>query len=389
MSRRAWPIVPLAQVAHIVSGITLGRKTNQTSLIPVPYLRVANVQDGRLELSEVKTVEATASEIEKWRLVEGDLLLTEGGDIDKLGRGACWQDELPLCIHQNHIFRVRLPREHYEPAFVSAQVGSEYGKAYFLARAKKTTGIATINQQVLGKFPLLSPPLDEQRRIAARLKAQLTAVDDLRGATQSQLSDLTHFGNALIQQTLQSRGTERASLGDVLEEVKLGIGVDWSEYPVLGATRDGLAPAKEPVGKNPDRYKPVTVGSIFYNPMRIMIGSIAMVDDGDAPGITSPDYVVLRGRQGIVDARWFYWWLRSPDGERCITSLARGAVRERMLFNRLAEGQIDLPPYPVQLSASKVLALIRPMRATIRAQLREVTPLLSRLLSREFDDGDT
>ena len=73
------------------------------------------------------------------------------------------------------------------------------------------------------------------------------------------------------------------------------------------------------------RYKPVRAGTVFYNLMRILIGSIAMVDDDDMPGITSPDYVALRGRAGLVDSRWFYYWLRSPHGAHCIASLARGA----------------------------------------------------------------
>jgi len=59
-------------------------------------------------------------------------------------------------------------------------------------------------------------------------------------------------------------------------------------------TRSGLAPARERPGKHAERYKPVTAGTVFYNPMRILIGSIAFVDDDDEPGIMSPDYVVLK-----------------------------------------------------------------------------------------------
>lgn len=354
-------------------------------MIDVPYLRVANVQDGRLALADMKTVAATRREIEKWTLQDGDLLLTEGGDLDKLGRGACWRQQLPICIHQNHIFRVRLPSDLYDPDFVSLQIGSEYGKAYFLAHAKKTTGIASINQQVLGAFPLLSPPLAEQRAVAADLKAKLSAVEEAQKAASHQLNELTSLANAIVRESLSDADSEPQSLGDVLEEVKQGIGAGWAGYPVLGATRDGLAPAKEPVGKNPERYKPVRPGTVFYNPMRILIGSIAMVDDGDPPGITSPDYVALGGREGVVDSRWFYYWLRSPEGERCIASLARGAVRERMLFNRLAEGGIALPPYPVQQAASRTLAELRPMKRRIEARLREIELLPQRLLAQAFD----
>jgi type I restriction enzyme, S subunit len=384
----SWPVTPLRDAGDIAQGITLGRKTKRDDLVPVPYLRVANVQDGRLDMREIKTIEATASEIEKWQLRAGDLLLTEGGDLDKLGRGTCWRDELPLCIHQNHIFRVRLPSDCYDSDFVSLQIGSAYGKSYFLAHAKKTTGIATINQRVLGDFPLLSPPLAEQRRIATRLKGQLSTADRARASAQAQLDETKQFIHAVIRESVNHPGCTSAKLGEVLEEVKEGVGAAWANFPVLGATRDGIAPAKDPVGKNPARYKPVIPGTVFYNPMRIMIGSIAMMDDGDTPGITSPDYVVLRGREGKVESRWFYHWLRAPEGEHCIASLARGAVRERMLFNRLAEGEIQLPPFAVQAQTSRALAETRPMQAAIEAQLHEIEKMPARLLAQAFDQYD-
>lgn len=197
------PTFPLAQVADIAAGITLGRKTKETELVQVPYLRVANVQDGHLLLTDLKTIAATRREIEKWALKDGDLLLTEGGDLDKLGRGACWRSQVPLCIHQNHIFRVRLPADSYDPDYVSFQIASPYGKAYFLAHAKKTTGIASINQRVLGAFPLMSPPLSEQRRIAADLKDQLAEVEAARQAARAQLREIDGLPGKLLAQAFK------------------------------------------------------------------------------------------------------------------------------------------------------------------------------------------
>ena len=90
---------------------------------------------------------------------------------------------------------------------------------------------------------------------------------------------------------------QRVRLGDALIEVSTGVGTEWKRYRVIGATRNGAAPAKEKVGKSPDRYKLVEPGTIFYNPMRILIGSIAMLDEGQEPGITSPDYVGNEGQK--------------------------------------------------------------------------------------------
>ncbi|MEZ5752691.1 MAG: hypothetical protein R3D60_12235 [Paracoccaceae bacterium] len=174
-------------------------------------------------------------------------------------------------------------------------------------------------------------------------------------------------------------------MGEVLDEVKQGIGADWASHPVLGATRDGLAPAKEPPGKQAHKYKPAVPGTVFYNPMRILIGSIAMVDEDDTPGITSPDYVVLRGKPGVVDSRWFYYWLRSPLGANCIQYLARGAVRERMLFNRLAEGEIALPSFADQQRASAALKELKPLKRALEARLAEINLLPQKILSAAFE----
>jgi type I restriction enzyme, S subunit len=345
---------------------------------------VANVKDGFLDLSNIKKTLASEEEVDACRLQVGDVLLTEGGDPDKLGRGTYWQGQIGECLHQNHIFRIRFDQNQFDPAFLALQFRSPYGKSYFLRHAKQTTGIATINQQVLSNFPLLVPPFAEQQTLATSLLKKLALVDSAMEASQLQLREFARLADAIISGSCQRSTSRRMSLGDVLNEVKDGVGSSWKSHPVLGATREGIAPAKERPGKHAERYKPVTTGTVFYNPMRILIGSIAFVDDDDEPGITSPDYVVLKGKPGVADSRWFYHWLRSPLGERCIQSLARGAVRERMLFNRLAEGEIELPDHCAQVKASKALAKINPMRAAVKKQIAALELLPQKLLAENF-----
>lgn len=176
----------LGDVAEIVSGITKGRKISSSATRSVPYLAVANVQDKALNLTVVKEIEATEGEISRYALKKNDLLLTEGGDPDKLGRGTLWNDELPECIHQNHVFRVRLTHGEVHPLFLNWLVGSQRGKQYFLRSAKQTTGIASINMTQLRGFPLFMPPLAMQEAFAARIhavevqrQAQVIALADL------------------------------------------------------------------------------------------------------------------------------------------------------------------------------------------------------------------
>ncbi|MGD0015338.1 MAG: restriction endonuclease subunit S, partial [Bryobacteraceae bacterium] len=176
---------PLGDVSDIVSGITVGRQVNGQQVRPVRYLAVVNVQDKALDLSVAKTIDATEDEIRRFRLRADDLLLTEGGDPDKLGRGTLWKNEVPECIHQNHIFRVRLTSDKVHPLFLNWLVGSNRGKRYFLKSAKQTTGIASINMTQLRGFPLLIPPLALQHEFARRI----AAAEGLKSAHQASLAE--------------------------------------------------------------------------------------------------------------------------------------------------------------------------------------------------------
>jgi type I restriction enzyme S subunit len=184
---KGWPeSMLLGDAADIVSGVTIGRSLDGRTTLTVPYLAVVNVQDRHLDLSVTKTTEATEEEIQRYRLKRNDLLLTEGGDPDKLGRGTLWNDELLECIHQNHVFRVRLQCEEVTPLFLNWLVGSQRGKRYFLRSAKQTTGIASINMTQLRAFPLLVPPLPLQRQFADRVAAS----DALKAAYLANLTEL-------------------------------------------------------------------------------------------------------------------------------------------------------------------------------------------------------
>ena len=157
----------LSDVAEIASGITKGRKIKKAELIAVPYLSTANVQTGRLDLSVIKTIDATPSEIERFKLFEGDVLMTEGGDPDKVGRGAIAHNLPQNCIHQNHVFRVRLNTEVISPEYFESFLQSPDCREYFFRSSKQTTGIATINRTQLNNLPVWVPPTVEQHKFTA------------------------------------------------------------------------------------------------------------------------------------------------------------------------------------------------------------------------------
>lgn len=191
-----WQETDLCSLADVVSGITKGRKVRETELIEVPYMAVSNVKDGYIDLTTIKTIMATRQEIEQYRLLPYDVLMTEGGDPDKLGRGAVIDTPLENSIHQNHVFRVRLQTDNILPVFFSQYLQSQKAKRYFLGCAKQTTGIASINMKQLRSLPVLVPSIDLQEQFAAFVEQ----TDKSKLAVQQGLQELEILKKSLMQE---------------------------------------------------------------------------------------------------------------------------------------------------------------------------------------------
>ena len=183
--------VKLEQIAEVVSGVAKGRKFNGRLPVEVAYLRVANVQAGHLDLSEIKTIQALPEEVEELALRKGDVLLTEGGDFDKLGRGAMLEQDLPNCIHQNHVFRVRVEQSKLDPVYFAKFLLTGEARRYFLGCAKRTTNLASINMTQLRALPVLLPPLPLQKEFASRV-SDIRAMQAEQATSRRRLDDLFH-----------------------------------------------------------------------------------------------------------------------------------------------------------------------------------------------------
>ncbi|MBK0415816.1 restriction endonuclease subunit S [Chromobacterium haemolyticum] len=178
-----WPVVPLHEVAEVRTGVAKGKK-GMKEPAELPYLRVANVQDGHIDLSEVKTIEVEVAQIERYALQSGDVLMTEGGDFDKLGRGDVWEGQIAPCLHQNHVFAVRPNPEKLNSYYLAALAASDHGRQYFLSCAKRTTNLASINSSQLKALPVLLPPLSQQKHIASVVDAANARIGVLEAKRQ-------------------------------------------------------------------------------------------------------------------------------------------------------------------------------------------------------------
>ena len=174
-----WQVIHLSTRAEIQSGIAKSANATLRDPTTVPYLRVANVQDGYLDLTEVSTIDIERGDLSRYAVLHGDVLMNEGGDLDKLGRGAIWSGQVNPCVHQNHVFVVRC-KGGLVPEYLNAWISGAQARRYFMLAGRQTTNLASINKTSLGDLTIAVPPTEvEQQDIAKALTDADALIDSL------------------------------------------------------------------------------------------------------------------------------------------------------------------------------------------------------------------
>jgi type I restriction enzyme S subunit len=200
-----WAWASIDMIGEIGSGISVSKNRVVENPVELPYLRVANVLRGYLDLTEVKTIRVQKERVAEYLLEEGDILFNEGGDRDKLGRGWVWEGQIPKCIHQNHVFRVRLiDRSLLDPRLVS-HWGNTFGQQFFLIHGIQTTNLASINRAVLSRLPVPIPPLSEQSQIINEVERRLAAAGRLSTTLDNQIERVRATRESLLREAFAGR----------------------------------------------------------------------------------------------------------------------------------------------------------------------------------------
>ena len=203
---KEWRKTQLRHCATIKSGITLGKSySKDTILIERPYLRVANVQGGYVDLNDLATIEVTPDEDLKYRLHSGDVLMTEGGDRDKLGRGCVWHGEIEPCLHQNHVFAVQTNETILLPEFLEYLTASDVGRSYFDVTAIKTTNLACTSSSKVLAFTIPLPPIEEQIEIVKFIKKRSLELNKLIMKKELLVQELESYKKSLIYEVVTGK----------------------------------------------------------------------------------------------------------------------------------------------------------------------------------------
>jgi type I restriction enzyme S subunit len=376
----------MVRLEEVVREARPGFASGQRDEQGVVQLRMNNVTiGGAFDWTDLTRVPCEKDAVQDFSLRPGDILFNNTNSTAHVGKTATFEGFKEPVVFSNHFTRIRVKGDIYSGQFLALFLNHLWHRGLFAEICDKWIGQSAVKFSKLAAVKIPLAPLADQQRITAQLNAKIAAIEQAKTQSEQQSQELAALVTAGLRDSLVG-GSKPFAAEMVLDETSRGVGPRWREFPVIGATRAGWSPAKEPVGKQPERYKLVEPGMVFYNPMRIMIGSIAAVTRPDQIGITSPDYVVVRPKPEFLHPVWFYEWLRSPHhGGQFIAKLARGAVRERMLFTRLGKGIIPVPPLPAQEKFAALCVAARTAQEKIAALQTELEALPNALLREAFN----
>jgi type I restriction enzyme S subunit len=199
-----WEVRRLKFIADTLPGATKGKDLIGRKTVDLPYLRVANVQDGYLDLSDIETITVGIDEVKRYSLKPGDVLMNEGGDFDKLGRGFIWDGSIDPCLHQNHVFAVR-PFCIHDSSWINTITQASYAKHYFVLKSKQSTNLASISKTNIQNLPVILPPIKERLSILAYLEQETTKIDKLITGIQESIKKLKEYSTALISAVVSGK----------------------------------------------------------------------------------------------------------------------------------------------------------------------------------------
>lgn len=348
----------------------------------------------------------------------GDILMTEGGDFDKLGRGDVWQGQVATCLHQNHVFAVRPQTQLVDSQFLSALAASEYGRNYFLSCAKRSTNLASINSSQLKAFPVLLPPLPEQRGIAHVLSTWELAIAtterllaNSRTQWQSLIAITLHLPSANPNATAPAdnggfptsvqpgipalptapAGWRRIRLGDHLSEVRRPVAlVDNQTYTLVTVKRSRGGVQQRAILRGAE----VKTTSQFYvhandfliSKRQIVHGACGIVPEKLHGAVVSNEYAVLNS-DGEIDLRFLRYLSESRYFQQTCFHSSIGVHVEKMIFKteRWLSWPFNIPSLTRQQRIVEILDAAGLEVASIASQLdalkREKAALMAQLLT--------
>lgn len=182
-----WPIIEMRRLFQMPPnyGTFVSPRADKGDWLDI---RVANISNGKLDLSDRKYVDLPPAKIPRHEVREGDLLLTRAiGSLDHLGKCVVAYPGDKKWAFDSHLVRVRFDRTKAEPEYIRALLMTGGGRTLFLQNTRRSAVQFNINTKELARIKIPLPPLCRQKAFVQSLQ-QLRTIEDLQKAVGHKLS---------------------------------------------------------------------------------------------------------------------------------------------------------------------------------------------------------
>jgi type I restriction enzyme S subunit len=199
---KGWPVVIVEEAGTVQLGRQRAPKY-QTGKFRKPYIRVANVYENEIDLSDLLYMDFDASDYATYALEHEDILLNEGQSTELVGRPAMWRNEIPDCCFQNTLLRFQADRKVCEPAYALWLFLRYLHTGEFAKLSAKTSSVAHLGSYRLAQMRFPLPPLPLQQKFAALVER----VERLRAVQREALRQAEHLFASLLDRAFSASQT--------------------------------------------------------------------------------------------------------------------------------------------------------------------------------------
>lgn len=359
-----WRWVRLGEVFELQQGVSMSPK-RRLGINPQPFLRTRNILWGSVDVSGIDQMDFTEDEIENYRLQPGDLLICEGGDV---GRTAIWEGQMSVMLYQNHIHRLRRKDTGLEPLFFLYWMQAAYQIFQIYQGMESRTAIPNLSASRLRNFIAPLPPLDEQRRIVARIEELMARVREATRLRQEAKEDAERLWQSALAEVFPRPGAEPppgwrwVRLGEVVQVKggkRLPRGTSFSEnptpYPYIRVVdfTDGTVSIESVRYISKEIWEKIAKYTITSDDVYVSIaGSIGKA--GIVPSVLNGANLTENAAKLVIkdnlilNKEYLASYLNSPSGQNQIEKLTKVVGQPKLALFRIQQILLPLPPLDEQ-----------------------------------------
>jgi type I restriction enzyme S subunit len=136
----------------------------------IPIIRMGNLQDGKIDYSNLKYLSRKTPDVQKFFLECGDVLFNRTNSPELVGKTAVFNRRSYQSVFASYLIRVRVDETLYSPEFLSYYINSIFGRAYISSVVSQQVGQANVNGTKLANMPIPYPSFNEQAMIVSEIE---------------------------------------------------------------------------------------------------------------------------------------------------------------------------------------------------------------------------